>query len=94
MQGFYSWLQLDICRPYFDKFFDCLGTLEQQHIYKYVEMFLTTMLPDFEVGDRHIVKLLKVKQAIPDTNVNYKKLVQDSIDNLIKQRKIRDLAAI
>lgn len=85
---------MDICRPYFDKFFDCLTTFEQQHIYKYVEMFLTTMLPDFEVEDRHIVKLLKVKQAIPDTNVNYKKLVQNSIDNLIKQRKIRELARV
>lgn len=52
------------------------------------------MLPDFEVEDRHIVKLLKVKQAIPDTNVNYKKLVQNSIDNLIKQRKIRELARV
>lgn len=42
------------------------------------------MLPIFEVEDKHIVKLLKVKRAIPDTNINYKKLIQNSIDTLIR----------
>ena len=28
MGGFYSWDQLDLCRPYFDKFYECLTQLE------------------------------------------------------------------
>ena len=61
MQGFYSWHQIELCRPYFDKFFETLSDLESNHIYKYVEVFFSSMIPNFEIEDRHIVKLLKIK---------------------------------
>jgi len=51
------------------------------------------MLPTMEIEDRHIVQLLKIKGQVADTNVNYKKILQESIENLIKQRTIRDLAS-
>jgi len=31
MSGFYSWDQIDICEPYFDKFYEELGSLSQHH---------------------------------------------------------------
>lgn len=61
MVGFFCWQQIDLCRPYFDKFYECIADFEQNHIYKYVEVFFECMLPTMEIEDRHIVQLLKIK---------------------------------
>jgi len=38
MSGFYSFDQLDLCAPYFEKFYEVLANdFEQKHTYKYIE---------------------------------------------------------
>lgn len=61
MAGFYSRDQLDVCRPYFNKFYDILLQLESEHGYKYMEAFFYSMLPRMEIEDSHIVQLMAIK---------------------------------
>lgn len=59
MSGFYSFDQMDLCSPYFDKFYDVLADgFEQKHTYKYIESFFYNMLPRMNIKDSHIVKLV------------------------------------
>ena len=68
MGGFYSFDQLELCRPYYNKFYECLQKLEQEHGYKYMNFFFFSMLPRMEIDDSHIVQLMTIKSQVPDTN--------------------------
>lgn len=92
MGGFYSWDQLDICEPYFDKFYDELGNLSGHHTFKYIDTFFYSMLPRMKIEDKHIVKLLEIKSKVPDTNSMYMNILQDGIELLIRSKTIRELA--
>lgn len=58
MGGFYSWKQIDLVRPYFDKFYEVLPLIYEKHAFKYIENFYHSLLPRMEIKDEHIVKLV------------------------------------
>ena len=84
--------QIDICAPYFDKFYDSLAELHSAHTYKYIEIFFSLLLPRMQIEDRHIVKLMTIKSKVADTNNMYMLVLQDGIDNLIRSKVIREFA--
>ena len=92
MGGFYAWDQLDVCSHFFDKFYDCLETMQDGHTYKYIETFFYSMLPRMQIEDRHIVKLMTIKSQVADTNSMYMNILQDGIELLIRSKKIRENA--
>jgi len=92
LAGFYSFNQLDLIRPYFDKFYEILPSLQQDHSQKYTEDFIFYLLPIFEIQNHHIVKLLTIKSEVPDSNTTFMNTLQDSIEKLIKCKKIREIA--
>ena len=95
MSGFYSLDQIELCSPYFDKFYECLADgFEQKHSYKYIEAFFYTMLPRMEIKDSHIVKLVQIKNEIPDTNSMFTNMLQDGIELLIRSKAIREMAEL
>jgi len=71
MAGFHSWNQLDITRPYFDKFFDELRNIQAGTPYKYQEAFFYQLLPRYEIQDAHIVKLVELKNETPDNQATF-----------------------
>jgi aminopeptidase N len=68
MGGFFSASQLDLVRPYFDKYYEVLPDIESQHGYKYLQFFSNFMVPTLEIEDKHIVMLANIKSKVPDTN--------------------------
>jgi hypothetical protein len=48
MSGFYSWKQLDLIRPYFDKYYEVLPLIFEKNPFNYVEAF-TILLPRMEI---------------------------------------------
>jgi len=68
MQGFFSSSQLDLVRPYFDRYYEVLPDIASQHGFNYLQYFSNVMLPTLEVEDKHIVKLANIKSKVPDTN--------------------------
>ena len=68
MQGFKSWRQLDIIRPYFDKYYEVLPILHEKVVFKYVESFEAYMLPRMEIKDEHIIKMLSLKLQTSDND--------------------------
>jgi len=93
MAGFYSWDQLDLCRPYFNKFYEILLQLESEHGYKYMEAFFYQMLPRMEIEDSHLVQLMVIKSQVPDTNSMFSNVLQDGIELLLRSKNIREKAA-
>jgi hypothetical protein len=51
MAGFYSWRNLDLVRPYFDKFYEVLPEVYKNSSFKYVEHFFSSLLPRIEIKD-------------------------------------------
>lgn len=73
MGGFYSWGQFEICKPYFDMYYEELKDADSKFTTKMVEAFLGGMRPTMEITDAHIVKLVTIKGNVPDNNTAYKK---------------------
>lgn len=92
MGGFYSWGQFDICKPYFDMYYEQLKDLDGSFTTKFVEAFLHGMRPTMEITDTHIVKLVTLKGNIPDTNSAYKKQLEESIELLVRAKTLREMA--
>jgi hypothetical protein len=62
MSGFYNYKQLDLIKPYFDKFYEFLPQLlGSKQTFKYVEAFFDTLLPRMVITDSNIVFLLSLK---------------------------------
>ena len=93
MAGFYAASQIDIVRPYFDKFFDVLVQMHSTKTHKDFEAFFYGLLPRLEVTDTMIVKLVQLYQEVPDTDQMFKEILQDGIDLLIRTKTIRALAS-
>lgn len=91
MGGFYSWKQLDLIRPYFDKFYEALPLIYEKTSFKYVESF-NSLLPRMEIKDEHIVKLLALKLQTPDNNTNFANLLNENIELVMRSKQIREYA--
>ena len=61
MAGFFSLNQIELVRPYINKFYEALPKIESEHGFKYLQSFNAYMLPSLEIEDSHIVKLLNIK---------------------------------
>ncbi|CDW89925.1 aminopeptidase n [Stylonychia lemnae] len=92
MSGFYNWKQLDIVQPYFDEFYEILPTIYEKTPFKYVESFFYSLLPRMEIHDRHIVKLLQLKNATPDNQSNFASLLSEGTELILRQKLIREFA--
>lgn len=92
MSGFCSWDQLELCEPYFDKYFDALGTLSEKHAYRYQKSFVFSLMPRKLIKDEHLVRLMQIKSEVPDTNKPYMNLLSDVLELLLRSKKIRDHA--
>lgn len=68
MGGFFSWKQEDICKPYYDRFYQDLPQIYEKCPFKYVQAYFNNMLPRKHISNDHIVKLLELKQQTPDIN--------------------------
>lgn len=93
MGGFFHGDQLELVRPYFDKYYDVLPDIESQHGYKYLQYFSAVMVPTLEIEDRHIVKLMNIKSKVPDTNKTFMNILQDNIELLLRIKNVREFAA-
>ena len=92
MAGFYSYGQLDIIRPYFDKFYDVLPQIYEKQSFKYVENFEAYLLPRLEIKDEHIIKLVSLKLRTPDVNSNFGKMLNGAIELLMRSKEVREFA--
>jgi len=69
--GFYSYDQLDILEPFFDRFFDVIQDVHQNSAARYFERFLYGLLPKMIIKESHIVKLAMMKSRVPDNDSKY-----------------------
>lgn len=83
MEGFYSFKQLDIIRPFFDEFFKPLKPLYYSFQFQFVESFVENLLPLLEIKDSYIVKLVELKLDTPDSEVSFIKLIDQSIEKML-----------
>lgn len=58
ISGFCSWDQLELCEPYFDKYYDALDTLSEKHAYRYQRSFCMGLMPRKWIKDEHLVRLM------------------------------------
>ena len=93
MAGFYSMNQIDILAPYFEKFYDTLPVMQKQLSGLGFEPYFFTLLPRMVVEDRHIVKLVALKQDTPDNEKAFMNLLQDGVELLLRSKQIRELCA-
>ena len=92
MGGFYSYKQMDLISPYFDKFFEDLPKIYEKQAFKYVETFFHSLLPRMDIKDEHIVKLLSLKLQVPDNNTNFANLINEGIELVMRSKAVRDFA--
>jgi len=86
MAGFYSWDQLALVEPYFEKYYEVLQTLKELTSSIYLETFFYQMLPRMKISDSHIVKLVSLKQETPDNEQMFASMLQDGIELLIRSK--------
>lgn len=94
IQGFYSWEQLDIISPYFDKFYEVLPELSQKSPHRYFQTFFYSLLPTMQIADNHIVRLVSLKANTADQNKNFSSTLQDGIEVLIRCMEVRQFAKL
>ena len=92
MTGFYAWDQLDICEPYFDKYYEVIAQIYQETSTRYFENFFFYMLPKMIIKDAHIVKLCSIKANTSDLDSNFAKELQDGIEMLLRCKEIREFS--
>lgn len=92
MNGFYAPAQLDLVRPYFDKYYEALKDFNKHHGFRYLESFMYTMRPTMEILDSHIVKMVTINGNVPDTDSSYKKQLEENIELLIRCKTLREMA--
>ena len=92
MTGFYSWRQLDLIRPYFDKFYEVLPLIYEKQAFKYLESFESHLLPRMEIKDEHIIKVLSLKLKTADVNSNFSRMLNEAIELLMRSKEVREFA--
>ena len=93
MAGFYSYEQIDIIEPYFQKFFDILYEQHEKSTHKKFEGFFWSMLPRMCVTDNFIVRLVSILQDTPDTEAMFSEMLRDGVDLLVRTQQIRAFAS-
>ena len=68
MGGFYSRDKLEEYEIFSRKFYENLNDLDIKLSYKYLKSFFMSMLPTIKIKDEDIVKLLVLKNKVPDSN--------------------------
>jgi hypothetical protein len=68
MGGFYSRDKLEEYEIFSRKFYENLNDLDSKLSYKYLKSFFMSMLPTIKIKDEDIVKLLVLKNKVPDSN--------------------------
>ena len=86
LAGFYSYEQLDIVEPYFDKFYELIPFMQEKTNPKTFEAFFYGLLPRMKITDSHIVKLVALKQDTPDNQKQFMNILQDGIELLIRSQ--------
>ena len=84
MGGFYSFEQIDIVEPYFEKFFDILYEQHEKSTHKRFESFFFSLMPRMVVTDHHIVRLVSILQDTPDTEQMFSETLRDGVDLLVR----------
>lgn len=92
MEGFWVQDQLELVRPFFDRYFEIIPEIESQHGFKYLGMFCLDFYPTVEVQDKHIVKLANIKSKVPDTNKTFQNTLQNAIERCLRFKNIREYA--
>ena len=87
MVGFFQINQIEICTPYFDKFFDSLDIL-QSHSFKFIEILFKLMLPRFLIKDEYLEKMKSLKSG----DAGFQKVVNDGLELLLRSKSVRDFA--
>ncbi len=64
----------------------------QKSAFKYVESFFYGLLPRRMIKDEHIVKLVSINIRTPDTNKNFKDLLNDGIELCMRSKEVREFA--
>ena len=92
MLGFYPWPQLDLCSPYFDKFYNFLPDLltSNQFTPDYIKTFFHLMLPRMLIEDKHIEMLGKIKEEIGDSR--WRRMLEDGVQRLRRSKGAREKA--
>lgn len=94
IQGFYSWDQLDIISPYFDKYYEELPKLSELSSYRYFQTFFYSLLPTMQIADCHIVKLVSMKADTADNDKKFSTMLQDGIEVLVRCMEVRNFAKL
>ena len=87
MVGFFQINQIEICTPFFDKFFDSLENFESQS-FKFIEIFFKLMLPRFVIKDAYLQKMENLKTS----DAGYQKVVADGLELLLRSKSVREFA--
>ena len=90
MEGFYSYKQMDLIRPYFEEFLKAIKPLYYTFQFQFVESFVDNLLPLLEIKDEHIVKLVEIKLETPDSEISFMKLIDQSIEKMILCKQVRE----
>ena len=94
MSAFYSGDQMELCEPYFDKFYDVLVEFHNNFTHKVFSAFFAYMMPKMKVTDAHIVRLLTILQDTPDNEQMFRDTMQDGLDSLVRMQQCRALAKL
>jgi hypothetical protein len=94
MAGFYSWDQLDIIEPYFDKYYQEIVRMQGLVGRAYLTSFFHSLLPTMQIQDAHIVRLVAIKANTPDSDTSFTNMLQDGIEVLIRCKEIREFAKL
>jgi hypothetical protein len=92
MAGFYSWKQIDLVKPYFEKFYEVLPQIYEKNAFKYVENFFHQLLPRMDIKDEHIVKLLALKLSVPDNNTNFANMLNEGLELVMRSKLVREFS--
>ena len=90
--GFYAHNQIDILAPYFEEFYEILPKMKSQLSGQGFEGWFFGLLPRMVIEDRHIVKLVALKQDTPETEKHFQNILQDGVELLLRSKQIRELS--
>jgi len=69
-----------------------LPVLQKATSQKYMNAFVGSLLPTFEINDSQIVQLVTLKNDTPDNEGPFANMLQDAIERLIKYKLTRNYA--
>ena len=101
MNQFASFEQMDLIRPYQEKFFSNLAEMYKQNSYKWFEAYFHSLLPrEREINESDIAKLRAIKDQYLQSpegkkasrNNGFTKTLDGGIEAMLRSKKLRDFA--